>query len=254
MNLITFCFITPLIIGIIYFVYVNRFNEEWEKGIFPENLPYSRDNLMEAYICLAALMIQKDTRNGREKKAFLNSYFKKHFPESIYNFGDSLSWSYSNPIKPKTAARWIYRHIKDPSKRLQVLYFLVGISIIDGEIIDREYAILKEITPILGLSTNDLDSVVNMYIFSHQEKHRKNSNHQGDNFRYNIDEKKKIASKVLGLEPGASILEIKKSYRKLVKIHHPDRFSNESEEQQNLAHQRFIQIQEAYDFLEKLAS
>lgn len=53
----------------------------------------------------------------------------------------------------------------------------------------------------------------------------------------------------LGLYPGASQSEIKEAYRRLVKIHHPDRYQSAGDEAVNAATERFRDIQEAYDIL-----
>jgi curved DNA-binding protein CbpA len=53
----------------------------------------------------------------------------------------------------------------------------------------------------------------------------------------------------LGLTKHASQQEIKKAYRKLVKIHHPDCFKNGSEFQLKIATEKFIEIQHAYELL-----
>ena len=47
------------------------------------------------------------------------------------------------------------------------------------------------------------------------------------------------------------MVEIKKAYRTLVKKHHPDRFATNSIEQQKIAESRFIEIQKAYETIEK---
>ena len=49
--------------------------------------------------------------------------------------------------------------------------------------------------------------------------------------------------KILGLSPGASEKEVRKKYRKLVMIYHPDK--NDSPE----AEEKFIEITEAYEIL-----
>lgn len=54
---------------------------------------------------------------------------------------------------------------------------------------------------------------------------------------------------VLGLSPGASRQEIHEAYRRLVHQYHPDKVSHLGEEFQELARQRFIEIQEAYEIL-----
>lgn len=52
---------------------------------------------------------------------------------------------------------------------------------------------------------------------------------------------------ILGLEPGASLTEIKQAYRQLVKIWHPDCFSDLEQKQQ--AEKKIKTINEAYDLL-----
>ena len=45
--------------------------------------------------------------------------------------------------------------------------------------------------------------------------------------------------------------EIKKAYRELVKQHHPDKFTNASEEERAYHEKRIKEINEAYDKLSK---
>lgn len=251
------CIFLPLILGIGYLIYTQRFNSKWNKGIFPDRLPFNRDNLLESYICLAALMIQKDRRDAAEKVQYMNSFFIKHFPNSDYNFAESLKWSFQNPVQPRTVAFWINKHLKEKTKKTQVLYFLVGMAMLDGQMIDREYAILKEILPILSFEQKDLDAIIAMYEFKKEESKKydsenSNSQKQSSFKSTNNSARAEIAYKILGLFPTAAIQEIKAAYRSLVKIHHPDKFANESQEQINLAHERFCKIQDAYELLEKL--
>lgn len=249
-----FLIFAPLILGISYLVYTQRFNRKWDKGIFPDKLPFNRDNLLEAYICLAALMIQKDTRDINQKVQYMNSYFVKHFPQSMYNFSNSLTWSYKNPMQAKTVSFWINKNIKDRAKKSQVLYFLAGLAMIDGEMIDREYNILREMLPILGLEQKDLDVIMASYQFKKEDSKSQNSNSSSNSSAKNNNSSFRVetAHKVLGVTVNASIQEIKAAYRSLVKIHHPDKFANDSQEQIKLAHERFYKIQDAYELLDKL--
>jgi hypothetical protein len=54
--------------------------------------------------------------------------------------------------------------------------------------------------------------------------------------------------RALELNPGAPLDEVKKAYRLLVKVWHPDRFINDQSLQQ-LAHQKLVGINQAYDEL-----
>lgn len=54
---------------------------------------------------------------------------------------------------------------------------------------------------------------------------------------------------VLGLRPGATNEQIKEAYRLAAVRYHPDKVSHLGKEFQELAHQRFVAIQEAYERL-----
>ncbi len=54
---------------------------------------------------------------------------------------------------------------------------------------------------------------------------------------------------ILGVEPGASIEEIQAAYRAAAQQYHPDKVAHLGDEFQALAQEKFVQIQEAYDFL-----
>jgi len=54
---------------------------------------------------------------------------------------------------------------------------------------------------------------------------------------------------VLGIHENASEEEIKKAYRKLIRIYHPDANINNPDKEK--AEEKFIEIQEAYDILMK---
>ena len=54
---------------------------------------------------------------------------------------------------------------------------------------------------------------------------------------------------ILGVEPSATNEEIKSAYRRLVNQYHPDKVAHLGDEFQQLAEQRFKEIQEAYQRL-----
>jgi len=54
---------------------------------------------------------------------------------------------------------------------------------------------------------------------------------------------------VLGVKPGASREEIQSAYRELVQKYHPDKVSHLGKEFQEMAQQKFVEIQNAHDQL-----
>lgn len=224
-----------------------RNDREWNHNLFEQHEHieegYSNDPLLEAYISLGALMVRKDRASYREKILYLNSYFSKHFPHSHYDFGRSFTESLKNPLRPKVVSNRLRRKLPQQKQRLQVMYFLAGLATVDGSMNTREILLLKEINDFLKLSTKDFDSIIAIYT---QQRQRKKAS---DNSRSTVS-KFKLAGKVLGISENASRDEIKKAYRRLVKLHHPDLFTNEAIAQQEIAEKRFIEIQKAYEIFE----
>lgn len=114
---------------------------------------------------------------------------------------------------------------------------------VDGDLTNNERTFIKMINAYLKLSP----TTVNTIIENIDRTQRSNREYA----------KKKAAPRptinkaygILGITQGASDTEIKKAYRNLVKIHHPDNFANDSEAKQQKAEDRFIEIQKAYESL-----
>jgi len=56
---------------------------------------------------------------------------------------------------------------------------------------------------------------------------------------------------ILGVAPGASREQIQAAYRAAAQQYHPDKVAHLGVELQNLAREKFVEIQEAYEFLMK---
>lgn len=63
------------------------------------------------------------------------------------------------------------------------------------------------------------------------------------------DQKAAQAYAVLGLEDGASLDEVKRAYRRLAQVHHPDKFAALGREAVAAATSTFQRIQDAYQYL-----
>jgi DnaJ like chaperone protein len=224
-----------------------RNDREWHEGLFEREEVKTgpdHDPLLEAYIHLGALMVRKDISSYNEKILFLNSYFSKHFPQSHYDFGRSFTESLKHPVRPRVISnrlRWKLPHRK---QRLQILYFLAGLSTVDGSMNQREMDLLKEMSVLLQLSTKDYDSIIAIYT---QKRERIKSSENAKPRPSQVE----LACTILGVSEQATKDEIKKAYRQLVKLHHPDRFATGTVAHQEMAEKRFIEIQKAYELLEK---
>jgi DnaJ like chaperone protein len=220
-----------------------RVNTAWDRKSFFFGRTYDSDNLMEAHVSLAARMIQLDTEDAGKKVIYMHKYFRRKFPFSEFKFQDALTDCYSNPVNEKLVVKWLNIHISDRSKKMHIMYFLAGLAHVDGSINNREMKMLHSINALLHLSPKEFQSVIGMYQQRQRRKAKPGS--------YTKQSALKLAFEILGVSDQALKDEIKKAYRKLVKVHHPDRFVNESKNQQDLANERFIEIQKAYEVIEK---
>lgn len=247
MTLFSILLVIVLVFSLIWLFYNSRFEHLWDKGIFPEKLKFTENNLLEAYVCLGARMVQMDNSDAGDKVKYMVQYLKSRFPTSDYSFSHSLWQYYQHPIKLTTVSRWLNINIPSKTKRIQVLYFLAGMSMTDGIMTAREKHMISRMSELLELSPADLRSVLGMY-----EKYDQEKRAQTRRERPNKKSMMEICADILGVSVSAAMPEIKKAYRKLVKLHHPDKFDNEGAEQKSIAEERFIQIQQAYEYLAKV--
>ena len=212
---------------------------------FNLNNKLSQDKLLTAYICLSARLIKSDTREAGEKVLYMNKYFIQHFPNEHDGFADLLTDAYREEIDYMKLLKWLNVKLPAHKDRIQIVYFLVGLSFIDGEINRSELTVMYNISELLGISPKEYESIIAIYVSYEQESRKVRRT-------VSNEDKLKISSQVLGVSIHASMDEVKKAYRYLVKLHHPDRFFNESIEQQKIAQERFMHIQKAYEILEIL--
>ncbi len=231
---------SPVFYAIAQYYYSKRYEHYFLEGMFPP-VKYSRANLLEAYVCLAARMIQIYPKEAREKNAYLNQYFKTHFPKQKVNYFDSLVYSYRHPVSIVSITRWMSKHLVNQAEKEKVIRFLVGLAVTDGAMTSNEMRLVNTVL-------KDLDVNQYTYVEILKEFHV-------------IDEKKKTqvsqleyhllkAVKTLGINLSDDMDEIKKVYRILVKKYHPDRLINASQQEVLQAEERFLEIQSAFEIIE----
>jgi DnaJ like chaperone protein len=224
-----------------------------ENGVFKSDLPYSRTTLFEANLCLAIAMIKLDKVDVGAKLQHLRTFFRENYPENYLLFNDRLAEFYNGKhIKVSSIATWLDVHVTSYAAKYHIISFLASISMVDGEIIDNEYNLLKELSALLKLKESDLDSILSTYKYFENKKKQEEDQKRNNQKEYTYSSSLlDIAYAALGLVKGATLNEVKSAYRKLAMIHHPDKFANESEAQQKTAHERFLKINDAYEFVLK---
>lgn len=248
----TLGFFIPFIGAFAYLGYKHWQVRKWKRGTFPGDLAYSKSNLMEAYSSLTVHFITLDRFHQMQKIAYLKLFFIKHFKQIPERYDEIIDRNFHYPIHPESVVNWINQHANEQRKK-QLIQFLVGLCHIDGTLKQKEYNSLKVITLKLQLDLSFLESTIFSYRGNKKENNERKSNHRVNAKPPPVSNRKKYAD-ILGVSENAGVDEIKKRHRQLVKLYHPDKYARESKEKQEQAHQRFLEIQEAYEFLMKTNS
>lgn len=217
---------------ILWFRYGRKKEVKWEQGIWPEDFPFNRDHLMEAYIGSAAILIRKDRERMHGKLPFINRYLQREFPNEFYDFKDSYLHSLKFPVSIQSLTDWLNRYIQSDEKE-KLVRFLLSLALSDGHLNDQELAAVMKFAVALQLDWSLFEEEISKAetkaapSYSSRERHLR----------------------TLGLSGDASEEDIRSAYRSLVKIYHPDRFANDSADAQQRATEQFRKIQEAYEGL-----
>ena len=101
-------------------------------------------------------------------------------------------------------------------QRSLLIQYLFGIAQADGIVSDSEMKVIQRISSYLRISRTEFDQIKSLFY-------------------------KDVSSfyKVLGVDESSTNDEVKKAYRKMAIKHHPDKFSQLGEEQQNAAKRSF---------------
>jgi len=190
-------------------------------------------------LVLAAVVIKSDGKiDKREldfvRRNFISMYGKEKANKAFKLFNGILKES----ISTRQVCIQIRQHMSHAS-RLQLLHFLFGIAKADGVVSQTEMHIIKKISVYLYINNRDFESIRAM--FSSASRGSRSSNNYTSITAY----------KILEITKKATNAEVKQAYRKLVKKHHPDKLRHLGEEYQKGAEEKFRQIQQAYEQIQK---
>ena len=179
-------------------------------------------------LILASLVIKADGNQDQRELDFVRTQFLNLYGKERANHAFKL---FKEINKQQINTRQVCLQIKqmmDHPSRLQLLHFLFGIAKADNFVSEEEVRQVHTIAGYLGISHRDFESIKAMFF----------------NTRDN-------AYKILEIEKSATVDEIKAAYRKMVKKYHPDRVAHLGKEHQEGAEEKFRQVQQAYEELQK---
>lgn len=180
-------------------------------------------------LILASIIIKADGNQDQRELDFVRKHFVSMYGKERANHAFKLfkNISQQKNISTRQVCLQIKQMMDHPS-RLQLLHFLFGIAKADELVSEVEIRQIYTISGYLGISNRDFESIKAMFFNS------------SDN-----------AYKILEIDKSATEQEIKKAYRKMAKKFHPDKVIHLGKEHQVGAEEKFRQVQEAYEHIQK---
>lgn len=179
-------------------------------------------------LILASVIIKADGKQDQSELDYVRQQFVSMYGKDRANHAFRLFKSISKQNIPTRKVCLQIKRMMDHSSRLQLLHFLFGIAKADGMVTDDEVSQIYMISGYLGISSRDYGSIKAMFYSS------------SDN-----------AYKILEITKSATDDEVKKAYRKMAKKYHPDKVIHLGKEHQKGAEEKFRQVQNAYEHIQK---
>ncbi len=187
-----------------------------------------RNSFLVSLLVLSSAVMKADGRIMKSELEYVKRFINLNFgPDAAKEAAILLRDLLKKEIDVNSVCSQI-RSYMNYDGRIQLLHYLAGIALADGNASVPEQDILRRIAAAAGIESRDSESIFAM-------------------FGKGIDS----AYKVLEIDPGASDDEIKKAYRKMAASNHPDKVSNLGADVQKAAEERFKSISEAYEKIKK---
>ncbi len=199
----------------------------------PNNLDHQVAFFTALFACLAKIA-KADGRVSEEEVSKIESFIsnKFNFAEDERNFAINIfQKAKSDSISFDAYAKQLYQLLGSSPNSLLVFYeLLFELAMADGVMHENEERLLKKIPNIFGFDKNVYEDLYNKYV-------GKISN----------------AYEILGVTKDMTLDEIKKAYRVKRKEFHPDALISKGlpEELIEKAKEKFIEIQAAFEIIEK---
>ncbi|MDO9512779.1 MAG: TerB family tellurite resistance protein [Bacteroidales bacterium] len=179
-------------------------------------------------LVLAAAVMKADGQVLKSELDFVKRFFVRQFGEQEATEQIKLLRDILKQEIPLHEVCGQISTYMDYSTRLQLLHFLYGIAGADNTYHTAETDVIESIARWLGISATDYKSVKAMFI-------KDTAN----------------AYQILGISTSATDEELKKAYRAMAILHHPDKVSHLGNDVQNAAKEKFQQINAAYEEIKK---
>ena len=217
------------ILGLALGSLVDGMSNSKESTVYRERPQTQPGDFEVSLLILASIVIKADGKQDQRELDFVRNQFVNMYGKERANHAFKLFKEINKQQNISTRQVCLQiRQMMQHASRLQLIHFLFGIAKADGLVTEDEEKHINIIASYLGISHNDYESIKAMFYSSSDS-----------------------AYKILEIDKTATNDEIKKAYRTMAKKYHPDKVIHLGKEHQKGAEEKFKQVQEAYEQIQK---
>lgn len=214
-----------------------------------------KNPVIASMMALSAMIAKSDGSVTKDEIHFIKQFIAGHFGMSaseLNSYAEAFDYGKGHPEHYQIFTQVVktyYGHRRDII--LALAYLFIGIAMQGGDTNTAKENMTRQILLDLGISAYEYQAI--RAAFTGESYGYQGGGNPSMQSREDLVKK---YSEVLGVSPDASLSEIKKAYRKLVKEYHPDKLASGSvpEDYIAFANQKIRDINEAYEYLEKVKS
>jgi DnaJ like chaperone protein len=190
--------------------------------------PTTQGGYVMSLLVLVAAVMKVDGKVLKSELDYTRQFFVRSFgTDAAVDALKMLRDLLKQEIPVNEVCMQIRTNMDHPS-RLQLLHFLFGIALADGQVHASEHQLIAKIAQQLGISEKDYQSIESMFVA-------------------NTD----AAYKILEADPSSTDDEMKKAYRRMAVKYHPDKVHYLGEDIQKAADEKFQKVNEAWETVKK---
>lgn len=187
-----------------------------------------RGDFLLSLVVLATALMKADEKITRGELDYVKKFFRDNFGlegerEALSMIKDLMH----KDIQVEPVCQQIRQNMPQEA-RMQLVYFLFGLAKADGNVCNKEIALLDRIADLLGLDPAMYTSIKSMYYDDLDSAYR-----------------------VIGVDRNADNETVKKAYRKMAIENHPDKVAYMGEDIRKAAEKKFSAINTAYEKIKK---
>ncbi|MCG8575513.1 MAG: DnaJ domain-containing protein [Flavobacteriales bacterium] len=233
--------LTSILVLIAFFLYGRKARAKSNK----QYSFISREDGFELYLMqLVSCLIKVDIRTEKSELIYIQEALSKHFDSKKVNqLMNQLKVNLDKKIDHKGGCHYVAANFNLPSK-VQLIHLLIGVVTADGFLSHKEYDLIKEMARRMRIPHSTFHSILSMFRFRREGEEQKKRQ-----FKSRTKTSLNQAYSILGVKPSVSDKMVKKAYRKLAILHHPDKVIHLGEDLQKASKEKFQIIQEAYEII-----